>query len=105
MLIYSDFIFIFYFYIPSHVLFYFSNLRRLVHAMILKQPPREWIGTFRFVILQLVFSALHLKGPKELIYRYAPLHPFHFHLLYSCFSNLQAFPSIGLGGFRYWKFA
>merc|ERR1711997_1428089 len=27
----------------------FSNLRRLVHAMILKQPPREWIGTFRFV--------------------------------------------------------
>jgi len=25
----------------------FPNLRRLVHAMILKQPPREWIGTFR----------------------------------------------------------
>ena len=30
---------------------YFSNLRRLVHAMILKQPPREWIGTFRFVYI------------------------------------------------------
>ena len=29
----------------------FSNLRRLVHAMILKRPPREWIGTFRLVIL------------------------------------------------------
>jgi len=25
----------------------FPNLRRLVHAMILKQPPGEWIGTFR----------------------------------------------------------
>ena len=29
--------------------FYFSfrNLRRLVHAMILKRPPHEWIGAFR----------------------------------------------------------
>jgi len=25
----------------------FPNLRRLVHAMIMKQPPTEWIGTFR----------------------------------------------------------
>lgn len=25
----------------------FPNLRRLVHAMILKRPPREWIGAFR----------------------------------------------------------
>ena len=33
----------------SFLLLHFSNLRRLVHAMILKQPPREWIGTFRFV--------------------------------------------------------
>lgn len=25
----------------------FPNLRRLVHAMILKRPPHEWIGAFR----------------------------------------------------------
>ena len=31
------------------ILLHFSNLRRLVHAMILKRPPREWIGTFRLV--------------------------------------------------------
>ena len=34
----------------------FSNLRRLVHAMILKRPPREWIGTFRLVIF--IFSVI-----------------------------------------------
>jgi len=32
--------------------------------MILKQPPREWIGTFRFVILRLAFrdSLVGLAG-------------------------------------------
>ena len=63
MLMYQIFphiIFMFLLFISFRVLFYFSNLRRLVHAMILKQPPREWIGTFRFVILELAFRESHV---------------------------------------------
>ena len=32
-------------------IFVCSNLRRLVHAMILKRPPGEWLGSYRFNFL------------------------------------------------------
>ena len=47
-----------------------SNLRRLVHAMILKRPPGEWVGTYRFditlflgLVLFTNFSAKHYTMP------------------------------------------
>lgn len=39
------------FLFPFCFIFLCSNLRRLVHAMILKRPPGEWLGSYRFNFL------------------------------------------------------
>ena len=39
----------FFFKFPFFAFFFCRNLRRLVHAMILKRPPHEWIGAFRLL--------------------------------------------------------
>ena len=45
-----------------YFLTFFRNLRRLVHAMILKRPPHEWIGAFR------CFFSLYIFFRKCLIH-------------------------------------
>ena len=43
--------------------FFRRNLRRLVHAMILKRPPHEWIGAFRFLFC---FLCIFTKKFREI---------------------------------------